>query len=291
MNQLTNILDLRTVMLVSVVIYAIGALQVYGLWRQNRNRFPGLGFLASNYGLQTAALLALVARGLIPEAISIYLSNSLIMAGILTGYYGLTVFCGKPQRMGLWFVLFIAYLAGIHYWYDVSPSLMWRVINNSAVLTLSGLLTAYFLFFMSAEPIRGFVRPLAWVHVLYSMFFAARIMISISEHREHRGYFEDKTMEAVLGILYPALFVMLTQTISLMINRRLNWETEQAQAQVKVLSGLLPICAHCKNVRDDRGYWNQIESYISHHSEADFSHGICPECEKRHYPEFLHPRS
>ena len=56
------------------------------------------------------------------------------------------------------------------------------------------------------------------------------------------------------------------------------------QNKVKILSGLLPICANCKNVRDDKGYWNQIEGYIQEHSEAEFSHGICPTCAKKLYP-------
>ncbi len=56
-------------------------------------------------------------------------------------------------------------------------------------------------------------------------------------------------------------------------------------AEVKTLSGLLPICANCKKVRDDTGYWQQIESYVSQHSQAQFSHGICPDCLKKLYPE------
>lgn len=59
---------------------------------------------------------------------------------------------------------------------------------------------------------------------------------------------------------------------------------QQTLAKVKQLSGLLPICASCKKIRDDRGYWNQIEAYIRDHSEAEFSHGICPECAERLYP-------
>ncbi len=62
-------------------------------------------------------------------------------------------------------------------------------------------------------------------------------------------------------------------------------ELQDALAKVKTLSGLIPICASCKKIRDDRGYWNQIESYIGEHSEAEFSHGICPECAQRLYPE------
>jgi len=57
-------------------------------------------------------------------------------------------------------------------------------------------------------------------------------------------------------------------------------ELEDALAKVKTLSGMLPICASCKKIRDDKGYWTQIESYIKHHSEAEFSHGFCPECAK-----------
>ncbi len=63
-------------------------------------------------------------------------------------------------------------------------------------------------------------------------------------------------------------------------------ELKGALANVKTLSGLLPICSHCKKIRDDKGYWNQIESYIRDHSEAEFSHGICQECAKKHYPDF-----
>jgi PAS domain S-box-containing protein len=56
--------------------------------------------------------------------------------------------------------------------------------------------------------------------------------------------------------------------------------------QVKALTGLLPICASCKKIRDDQGYWNQIEAFIQQHSDAKFSHGICPECAKKLYPEY-----
>jgi hypothetical protein len=62
-----------------------------------------------------------------------------------------------------------------------------------------------------------------------------------------------------------------------------NLELQSAMANIKTLSGLLPICAHCKKIRDDKGYWNQIESYIRDHSDAQFSHGICQDCLKKYY--------
>jgi K+-sensing histidine kinase KdpD len=62
-------------------------------------------------------------------------------------------------------------------------------------------------------------------------------------------------------------------------------ELQDALANVRTLRGLIPICASCKKIRDDRGYWNQIEIYIRNHSEADFSHGLCPECVENYFPE------
>ncbi len=72
------------------------------------------------------------------------------------------------------------------------------------------------------------------------------------------------------------------------INETLNAayvKMREALSKVKMLTGLLPICASCKNIRDDKGYWKQIEAYIRDHSEAEFSHGICPECAKKLYPD------
>ncbi len=67
---------------------------------------------------------------------------------------------------------------------------------------------------------------------------------------------------------------------------RLIVELQCALTQVKRLSGLIPICASCKKIRDDTGYWRQVEEYVSDHSEAKFSHGICPDCIKSQYPEY-----
>ncbi len=64
---------------------------------------------------------------------------------------------------------------------------------------------------------------------------------------------------------------------------------QDALAEIKSLRGILPICSNCKKIRNDRGSWEQIEVYIRGHSEAEFSHGLCPECMKKLYPEFSEP--
>lgn len=67
---------------------------------------------------------------------------------------------------------------------------------------------------------------------------------------------------------------------------RLILELQEALSKVKQLSGLLPICASCKQIRDDKGYWTQVEVYMSEHTEIDFTHTVCPECTKKLYPEY-----
>jgi len=68
---------------------------------------------------------------------------------------------------------------------------------------------------------------------------------------------------------------------------RLIKELQDAAADINVLSGLVPICSSCKKIRDDKGYWTQLEGYIQAHSQAKFSHGVCPECMEKLYPDFM----
>lgn len=83
------------------------------------------------------------------------------------------------------------------------------------------------------------------------------------------------------------------QTLELNVQERTlqlskkNEELQQALEEVRTLRGILPICSFCKKIRNDDGYYEQIESYIHKHSEVDFSHTVCPACLKEHYPDFL----
>ncbi|MDP3773627.1 MAG: hypothetical protein Q8Q85_05105 [Gemmatimonadales bacterium] len=96
-------------------------------------------------------------------------------------------------------------------------------------------------------------------------------------------------VDSVLLTMGIAPFVVIT----VMQRRRAEHEREAviqelqaALAKVRTLSGLLPICANCKKIRDDGGYWNQIEVYVRDRSDAEFSHGLCPPCARTLYGEF-----
>ena len=84
-----------------------------------------------------------------------------------------------------------------------------------------------------------------------------------------------------------ALFAIWTTAVLSVQQKTIQIEKEKALSELNVLGGMLPICASCKKIRDDHGYWSQIESDIRDHSEAEFSHGICPDCAKTIYPDLV----
>ncbi len=79
----------------------------------------------------------------------------------------------------------------------------------------------------------------------------------------------------------------ITERIKIQDEReRLLLELQKATATVDTLSGLIPICSNCKKIRDDKGYWNQLEKFIKKYANVDFSHSICPDCAKKLYPDY-----
>jgi DNA-binding NtrC family response regulator len=117
-----------------------------------------------------------------------------------------------------------------------------------------------------------------------------RAEVQLKQYRDHlEELVEERTFE--LERTNESLHLEIAQRKSAEAEREmLIAELREALARVKQLSGLLPICASCKKIRDDKGYWRQIEAYIRDHSEADFSHGICPDCARELYPWFPGPR-
>lgn len=106
-----------------------------------------------------------------------------------------------------------------------------------------------------------------------------------------RDYLSGWWREVLQECLEVGFFTCLTLVAFWMIRRA--WLRQQAAhgdmvrllAEVKTLGGMMPICSHCKKIRDDKGYWNQIEAYLNEHTDAEFTHGICPDCAREVFPK------
>jgi len=126
------------------------------------------------------------------------------------------------------------------------------------------------------------------IMVGYVAYFAGLLNDGMVSSRAYSFVYISEYMYLV--VILTMAYALLSKFVDLHLDvERLNLSLEQrvesALADVKVLRGLLPICSACKKIRDDKGYWNQIEVYVEEHSDAMFSHGICPECAREYYPE------
>ena len=102
------------------------------------------------------------------------------------------------------------------------------------------------------------------------------------------------TVLTVLGYIFsatavPAWIAMTNRTLAIAaiwITAVLAWERAKAKAHIAILRDLLPMCASCHKIRDDHGYWSQVEQYLESHTRTTLTHGICPECLQKWYPDF-----
>ena len=132
------------------------------------------------------------------------------------------------------------------------------------------------------KELREEVKRTGMIEAVYKLALSDGRTLWLKDQAEIERYPEDQA-----SISLGCLTVVSKEMEAAEERERLVVALQEALSKVKQLSGLLPICASCKKIRDDKGYWNRIEEYIRNHSEADFSHGLCPPCLEKLYPEYI----
>lgn len=123
--------------------------------------------------------------------------------------------------------------------------------------------------------------------VAYAKEQAGKFLIQSESNQKQMAYMT--ILFTVSGVILSFLIAYMAISMVIQTENKLhqkNTKLKEAYDEISTLRGIIPICASCKKIRDDKGYWNQIESYIKEHSEAEFSHSICPDCLKKLYPDF-----
>jgi len=130
-----------------------------------------------------------------------------------------------------------------------------------------------------------FVFPLmlvAWNRPLWLSMVAA-ILLSLTRVLHQMVFMEKSATNLEFADALICFFVLLLLAL---LTTLLGQQSRQLRQRVRALEGLLPICSFCKSIRDDKQEWVRLEEYISKHSDAVISHGLCPDCAKKHYAEF-----
>jgi hypothetical protein len=129
-----------------------------------------------------------------------------------------------------------------------------------------------------------YVAPVAWIALWSNRHEASLVVLvaALCTVCAITGFFLSPPGLLWLGLANRGITIFVVWlTVVLSLTRK------RVEEEVKALRGLLPICSYCKKIRDDKGYWKQIEVYIAANSQADFSHGLCPECGIEHYPDIF----
>ncbi len=261
--------------LTNIVICAIIATLVTDAWRRGQHHSSMRYWMIAAW-IMLAADILFASRPLLPPSVGRTLPTLLVTMGQATLLVGARIHSELPssRRLAFAFVLSHAVLLfGFYYWDPSSP--LRRISNGLIWATLA---------FMSAQALRqstavfwsSFTSP-AKVFLAHGSFHLVRLglgFLPVSESSELGHTFINIIGDLEVSFFMVALFVGLLIAHLKQRNEALT----SALAEVQTLSGLLPICAWCKKVRDDDGYWKQVEDYFRSHSQIRFSHGMCNDC-------------
>ncbi|KMY69172.1 hypothetical protein AAU61_06615 [Desulfocarbo indianensis] len=254
-----------------------------------RKTYPGFhlwtaAFLANSVGL---ALMSM--RHLLPDLWSVVLSNGLLLLAAVFLGRGLASFSGARQITWLETALMGALMALLAYFtfqrYDVRVRTIVVAFGGAVIYLRAGALA---------------LGPVARVLGERNLMLAASFLggslwfmaccVTFWFFEGHIADFMDAgSMHGLTFVVYLICSTMFMVSLMSINGKRLENDLGSARREINSLRGILPICANCKKIRDDQGYWQQVEQYVSEHTGAEFTHGICPECMKKLYPE-LTPR-
>ena len=284
-------LDTRTLLVVLTVTTAFLALaQLFYL--KTRQTYPGFKSWTSGMALVAAGYLLMALRGLIPLWFSVLGGMAAILIGAAFICRGGRRFLGLPDPgRAVWLVPgLVVIVAAWFLW--VRDDLAARAAILHLGITAMGLCIAW-PFFRQAP---GNTRLLYWtVAGLFAAVGLNNLTANLVMLLVEPGHalFTSHPVQFVSLLLTILFHVGWTLGFMMMNGLRLEEDLRQTTSsltevreEVNKLSTLLPICASCKRIHDDEGDWQQIEDYISSRSEVQFTHGICPDCLKKLYPEY-----
>lgn len=264
----------------------------------SRKTYPGFGFWIWGVALNGLTYTGLLLRGTIPIEISVFLTNTFWTLTGLLFLDGLRRFLGLT-KLPVW-IYAVPLLVAIHavltfYYFDSGA---WRSLVLSVVFSIAHGLTAwlslreYFKIKSMFLLILGLETSLATLVIMCRAFLNLTLPnfeFMVSLESELFFFITFIVLELVICFSFILLNAEWFERDLLATQSALKsnvQELEKALAEVKTLKGLLPICSNCKKIRDDDNNWVQMEVYVRDRTNADFSHGICPDCLRKLYPEF-----
>lgn len=259
----------------NIVICAILAcLMTHHWWRQGRKTAMRYWMLAA--WVMTLADVLFALRPELPSWIGRFLPTLLVTVGHAGLYLGALKTAGLPRRWRVLTALLVLHAAGLAFFLVAAQGTNWRMVMNGTIWGALSLASGWCL----RRAPEFFWRPLlspATVFFLHGAFHGLRVTLAMLF--EVRGWTGASASLQIIGDLEVSFFMVALFVGLLIANlQQRHEELSSARAELQTLSGLLPICSWCKKVRDDDGYWRQVEDYFASRSGIEFTHGMCADC-------------
>lgn len=287
-------LDVKTLIACNAAI-AFFMAAAFLFYRVNYKTYPGYGRWLSSFFILTVVYLSILLRGLLPVWLVIALTNS---AGVLVGVLrldGVMRFTRSHKLKKIYYCLPAVTATIVLFFYFIEDNIVLRNMISSAFITVLAISISLEFYRNIKRENKKLYFGIALINGIYGLsLFTRGIVWFCCPHLNlfmngfvHQSYF-FVTIVMEVGLGFAWLMICNQRLDSELRSSRdnlqlTNGKLEKALSEVKSLSGIVPICMHCKNIRDDEGYWSLLEKYISEHSEAEFSHGICPKCMEERY--------
>ncbi len=300
----TLALDVRTLVFIASIVSIVTSSSMALAWRVSPKN-ESLRRWAAGFICGAVGFILIWFRGIVPDFLSIPVANAFMVIGLLLSLHGINAFLDLPNPVWPSVTIVVVMTGMVTYFTYVEPSMAHRVIIMSGGTGAIALLAAWRLAAHPIPELRLTQTLVANLLAIHGFVMAARIAATLLSP-PGEDFFEPNLATLVTCIDFFLLFPCLGVGMLLMVLRKSTLELEnevrqrqQSEAQLrstashletviedmKTLKGVIPICSSCKKIRDDEGVWNQLEAYISEHSDAAFSHGICPDCTKKLYSD------
>ncbi|MEW6079649.1 MAG: PAS domain-containing sensor histidine kinase [Thermodesulfobacteriota bacterium] len=216
-----NLFDMRTILFGHLITSIVCAVIVVQLWRQNRTRFAGLTFWMIDFIFQVVAVLLVIMRGVIPDWTSMVFSNTLVISGAILGLMGMERFLEKQGTQIHNCFLVIIFIFVHSYFTFVQPNLSVRDLNLSTALLLICLQYVWLIWHRVEPGLRSLAFGVGAVNFLYCLVSSIRIVNFFITPHEDRSYFQPGIFDILILLSYQVLFILLTYSFVLMVNKRL----------------------------------------------------------------------
>jgi diguanylate cyclase (GGDEF)-like protein/PAS domain S-box-containing protein len=232
-------LDIKTLMLLVLIIDLIGVVAIAIIWRQNRTRFAGMSLWLVNMIMQAAGSALIVLRGLVPDFFSIVISNTLLLGGIVSIQIGLERFTGKPGRHIHNFILLGIFIALSFYFSSVVPDLELREVIISGMIAIFTFQCAWLLLFRVEPRMRATARITGIVFAGYVAVNLTRLGLLVAFPLNTSDFFTSGAVDALALTMYIFLGACLTLGLILMVNERLLNEVQRYTGELEKKTDLL----------------------------------------------------